>query len=299
VTTAALVADSAPSLGTTGADVAENHDTPGLPTNTSPAAGRAARPAGAAAPKDSVAQDLKAVAINEFARQFLARYDDSNQRPVLLEEQRTVIRRQYEKLKEQLKLSDSEFEDLVTMLAEEQLQAQEHWARCAVNSGCDLKSQPFNYADRSQEYQAMLGAEGAEAFARFRKSISERDAVIQLRGRLTDNNFLPEAQAEKLIVALAEERERYSQEAQARGAKVTGWGTNLGMLMYTEDSGIPDQFVVEATQYSQRLRNRAASILTPAQLAAYTQMQNELIAMFTANQRPPQRQDKSSVVRSS
>ena len=69
--------------------------------------------------------------------------------------------------------------------------------------------------------------------------------------------------------------------------------------MYTEDSGIPDQFIVEATQYSQRLRNRASSILTPAQLAAYTQMQNELIAMFTANQRPPQRQNKSSVVRSS
>src|SRR6186713_1666938 len=81
VATAALVADSAPQ-GTTGADVAVNHDTQGLPTNTTPAAGSAARPAGVAAPKDSVEQDLKSVAINEFARQFLARYDDSNQRPV-------------------------------------------------------------------------------------------------------------------------------------------------------------------------------------------------------------------------
>jgi hypothetical protein len=116
---------------------------------------------------------------------------------------------------------------------------------------------------------------------------------------LTDSNFLPEAQAEKLIAALAEERERYSQEAQARGAKVTGWGTNLGMLMYTEDSGIPEQYVVEASQYSQRLRARAASILSPAQLAAYAQMQNELLAMFTANQKPPGRQNKSSIIRAS
>lgn len=271
----------------------------GLPANTVPASGNAARPAGTAAPPDSKEPDLRDVAVNEFARQFLVRYEDPSQRPVLLEEQRTVIRRQYEKLKEQLKLSDSEFDQLVTTLAEEQLQGQEHWARCAVDSACDPKNRRFDYADRTQEYQAMLGVEGAEAFTSFRKSISERDTVIQLRGRLTDTNFLPESQAEKLIMALAEERERFVQEASARGAKVTGWGTNLGMMMYTEDSGIPDQYIAEASQYNQRLRARASSILTPAQLAAYTQMQNELLAMFTANQRPPQRQNKSTVVRSS
>jgi len=298
--TAALVAEQAATRRIPNADdAAIANEATGIPTNTTPAAGNASQLAGVAASADSKEPDLRAVAVNEFARQFLARYDDSNQRPVLLEEQRTVIRRQYEKLKEQLKLSDSAFEQLVTMLAEEQLQAQEHWARCAVDSSCDPKNRRFDNVDRTQEYQAMLGVEGAEAFTSFRKSISERDAVIQLRGRLTDTNFLPEAQAEKLIMALAEERERFSQEATARGAKVTGWGTNLGMLMYTEDSGIPDQFIAEATQYTQRLRNRASSILTPAQLAAYTQMQDELLAMFTANQRPPQRQNKSSVVRSS
>jgi hypothetical protein len=298
--TAALVAEEAATRRIPSAnDAAVANEAASLPTNTTPAAGNASQLAGVAAAADSKEPDLRAAAVNDFARQFLARYDDSSQRPVLLEEQRTVIRRQYEKLKDQLQLTDSAFEQLVTMLAEEQLQAQEHWARCAVDSTCDPKNRRFDYVDRTQEYQAMLGMEGAEAFTNFRKSIGERDAVIQLRGRLTDTHFLPEAQAEKLIMALAEERERFSQEANARGAKVTGWGTNLGILMYTEDSGIPDQFIAEATQYSQRLRNRASSILTPAQLAAYTQMQNELLAMFTANQRPPQRQNKSSLVRSS
>jgi len=272
----------------------------GLATHTtSPAPGGIAKPAGVASPTEPKMQDVQVEAVANYARQFLARYDDPIQRPVLLEEQRTVIRRQYEKLKEQLKLSDSGFEQLATMLADEQLQAQEHWARCAADSGCDPKAQPFNYVDRTQEYQAMLGVEGAEALTQFRKSIGERDAVIQLRGRLTDSNFLPEAQAEKLIAALSEERERFSLEAEARGAKVKGWGTNLGMLMYTEDSGVPEQYIAEAAQYNKRLLARASSILTPAQLAAYTQMQNELLAMFTANQRPPQRQNKSSAVRSS
>jgi len=220
-------------------------------------------------------------------------------RPVLLEEQRTVIRRQYEKLKDQLKLNDSTFEQLVSLLAEEQLELQAHWARCAVDSECDPRNQRSPNIDHTQEYQAMLGAEGAEAFTQFRNSISERDTVVQLRGRLPDSSFLPEAQAEKLIGALAEERKSYSQEAAERGAKPIGWGTNLGMLMYTEDSGLPEQYVVEASQYSQRLRTRAASILTPTQLAAFAQMQDELLAQFTANQRPPSRQNKTSLVRSS
>jgi hypothetical protein len=63
-----------------------------------------------------------------FARQFVARLDDSAQRHSLLDEQRTAIRRQYARLKEQLGLSDARFEQLVTSLAEYNLQAQELWA---------------------------------------------------------------------------------------------------------------------------------------------------------------------------
>jgi hypothetical protein len=282
------------SPATTGSGNAAGAQTPASILATSAAA---QPPAKAAAP-DTSKRDAQSDAVAGFARQFLVRYDDANQRPVLLEEQRTVIRRQYERLKEQLKLSDSAFEQLVSLVAEEQLQFQEHWARCAVDSGCDPKNQRNPNIDHTQEYQAMLGAEGAEAFTQFRDSISERDSVVQLRGRLPDSSFLPEVQAEKLIGALAEERTRYSQEAAARGAKTAGWGTNLGMLMYIEDSGSPEQYVVEASQYSQRLRTRAAAILTPMQLAAFAQMQDELLAQFTANQHPPSRQNKTSLVRS-
>jgi hypothetical protein len=272
----------------------------GAPTNASmPATSGAAPPAVVAVPADPSKRDVQADAIAGFARQFLARYDDANQRPVLLDEQRTVIRRQYDKLKDRLKLDDSTFEQLVSLLAQEQLEFQEHWARCAVDSACDLKNQRNPNIDHTQEYQAMLGTDGAEAFTQFRSSISERDTVVQLRGRLPDTSFLPEAQAEKLISALSEERTRFNEEATARGANPSGWGTNLGMLMYTEESGQPEQYVVEASQYSQRLRSRAAAILTPTQLAAFAQMQDELLAQFTANQHPPARQNKTSLARTS
>jgi hypothetical protein len=268
----------------------------GSTTQTSLAATANAAPAAQdAAVAHAKSREAQADPAAGFARLMVARYDDPNQRPAMLEEQRSAVRRQYEKLQERLKLSDAEFSQLVTLIAEEQLQLQMNWARCAADPACDPRKPPDHSIDRTQEYQAMLGSEGAEAFTKFRQSIVEREAVIQLRGRLPDTDFLPESQAEKLIVALGEERERFSQEATTRGAKATGWGNNLGMLMYTEDSGLTEQFVAEATQYSQRLRARAAGVLTPAQLAAYVQMQEELLAMFTANVRPPSRQQKSTV----
>jgi hypothetical protein len=230
-----------------------------------------------------------------FARQFLARYDDSAQRAVLLDEARAGVRRQYSRLKEQLKLDDATFEQLVTLLAEQNLQARQHWARCAVDPRCDINDPSRSPAmdDPSQELLALLGANRIDAFNQYRDSISERDAVAQFRGRLSDSSYLPEAQAEQLVAALAEERLRYSQEASQRGARLRGWGTNLGMIMYPEDIGSVEQQLAEATQYSRRMQARAAGILTPAQLAAYVQMQEELLAQMAAYLRPAPRKASS------
>ena len=231
-----------------------------------------------------------------WARPFLARFDDSVQHGEMLNEAKTGIRRQYSRLKEQLNLSDARFEQLVTQLAEEMLQAQEQYARCAVNPECNPNdpSRRSAYPDHSQEYLALLGANDIEAFNQFRSSIGERDQVIQLRGRLPDNNFLPESQAEQLISALAAERELYQQESTQRGATLRGWGTQLGMVYYSQDSGSPDQQFAEATQYSQRMRARAAGVLTPAQLAAYAQMQDELLAQLATMLRPAPAPRKAS-----
>jgi hypothetical protein len=295
---AAAAAPGSSSRSSPEADIAAAREGASAQTSMTPTANVSATAPDVAVAK-AKSRDVQSDPGAAFARQLVARYDDLNQRPALLEEQRSVIRRQYEKLQERLKLNDAQFSQLVNLIAEDQLQLQMNWARCAADPACDAQKPPDRSLDRTQDYQAMLGSEGAEAFTQFRQSIVEREAVIQLRGRLSDSSFLPESQAEKLIMALAEERTRFSQEATARGAKTATWGTQLGMLMYTEDSGLTEQYVAEATQYSQRLRARAASVLTPAQLAAYVQMQEELLAMFTANVRPPSRQQKSTLAQTS
>ena len=97
--------------------------------------------------------------------------------------------------------------------------------------------------------------------------------------------MLHDEQAEKLIAALVEEHEHYKREVEASGATLKGWGTAQGMLWYTGDGSI-DQQLNSATAYSQRLRARAAAMLTPQQLASFVQLQDELLAAMTAYLRP-------------
>jgi hypothetical protein len=233
--------------------------------------------AGATRGKPNLSQDPSVM----YARQFLARYDDSAQRQVQLEEARAGVRRQYAQLKEQLGLSDEKFEQIVDLIAQSNLQGQEVWARCAVDADCDSsRPHPELVDDRSQELLALLGPGQIDAFNRYRSALGERDSVASFRGRLSDAQFLPQAQAEQLIAALSQERERYSQEIQQSGSTVRGWGTNLGMVMYPESANTAEAQLAAALQYSERMRARAATVLTPAQLAAFVQMQEELLAQL-------------------
>lgn len=220
-----------------------------------------------------------------FARQFLARYDDSAQREGQLDEARSAARRQYSALKEKLGLSNAKFEQLVDLVAQQNLKAQELWARCAVDTNCDPKS-PRPMDDRSPELLALLGAGNIDSFNAYRDALMERDAVAQFRGRLSDAQFLPQAQSEQLIAALAEERKLFAQEAGQRGTELTAIITPLGTLWYPADAGSIDVQLAEAAAYSQRMRARAAGVLTPAQLAAFVQMQEELLAQLATMIRP-------------
>jgi hypothetical protein len=279
----------------------------GIPA-TSATAGLVATPSGSPTPlpaaggepaPQAAAGGTKPVDANDpsmaFARQLVARLDDSVQRQVLLDEQKTSVRRQYARLQQRLKLSDAQFEQLVTTLAEQNLQGQENWARCAIDAACDPKdASRMRVDERTQELLALLGADSYEDFTAYRETLQERDAVTQLRGRLADDVLLPQSAAEQLIAALADERKRYAQEATARGASLNGWGTNLGMIMYPEDAVTIEARLAEAAQYSQRMRARAATVLTAAQLAAFIQMQDELLAQMAAYLRPTPAPRKAS-----
>jgi hypothetical protein len=260
----------------------------GAPAPGAPAPGSATATIHGADPAAPAKREGTADATAMFARQQLARLEDPVQRSALLEDARANTRRQYARLRDQLKLSESTFEQLVTLVAEQSLQSQETYFRCAADPACNIKENfkrnPVD--DRSQELLALLGADQADELRKYQASLGERDAVAQLRGRLNESNSMRDAQAEALVLALADERDRFQKETAARGSTLEGWGTTLGMIMYSADSNSIDQRLAEAASYSQRLRQRAGAVLSPAQLAAFNQMQDELLAQMAAYLRP-------------
>jgi hypothetical protein len=273
---------STPAAGKTSTRAPAEDSPAGAPTSTAPASALPADVPTLPGKRD-VDQDPGTV----FARQFLAKYDDSAQRQVQLDEARTAVRRQYGALKDKLGLSNARFEQLIDLVAQQNLQAQEQWARCAVDANCDPKNpQSRAMDDRSQELLALLGAENIDSFNAYRDALMERDAVAQFRGRLSDSQFLPQSQSEQLIAALADERRRYSQEVEQLGTELTAFMTPLGTIWYPANVGSADAQLAEAAAYSQRMRARAASVLTPAQLAAFVQMQEELLAQLASFIRP-------------
>jgi len=228
--------------------------------------------------------------IAPFARQFLARVSDPAQRAILVEESRSSLRRQYEGLQKRLNLDAATFDQLLTELAEQNLQPQEAYFRCVVDPKCDLDAyqrRPNSAEDRNAQLLALLGPEKLEQFTDYRDSLGERESVVQLRGRLNESTRLRDDQAEQLVAALSDERSRYVDELSQRGASVSGWGTGqLGMLMYPTDSGSIDQRLSDAAHFSQRLQGRAAALLSPEQLAVFVQMQKELLASMATYMRP-------------
>jgi len=289
---------------------AESNEKPGSSGQLGGARDAAARPAatsstlassGAASTPASSAGTSKADHDAEtnlyYAKQQYARLNDPVQRAAALNQARADFRRQYAHLRDKLKLSDATFEQLVTLMAEQSLESQDVFVRCAIEPGCNAEEyyrlHPVD--DHAQEMLALLGAENVDALTKYQASLGEREAVAQLRGRLSESNAIRDEQAEALVLALMEERNLLEKDAAARGVKLNGLGSNGGMVFYSEDGNSFEQHMAEASQYSQRLRQRASGVLTPAQLAAFNQMQDEALAMMAAFMRPASTADKQRV----
>jgi hypothetical protein len=211
-----------------------------------------------------------------YARDFLRQYEDSTQHASLLKAARAGIESQYSRLKERLKLDAATFGQLVDLLAEEQLDQQANYFRCVVVATCDT-SNMVPPRDRSSEYQALLGSDGYTQYTAYRDALPEWQSVVQLRGRLSEANYLKDGDAERLLSALSAERSRFSAESNQAGAKLRGWGNGAGMVWYSGDGGAEEQ-LASAMQYSERMRQSAAAILNAEQLRAFVQLQDEMLA---------------------
>lgn len=214
----------------------------------------------------------------ESEARFLEEIADPARRAELLEQTKLSVRAPLPRVAQHLGLTDEEADLLFTLMAEQQLQAHERQARCVTEPDCNYRGYAPADADRQQqEMNALLGPERHEKFRQFQESMGERQAVSALRSNLSDRAFLNDQRAEELVSALADERTRFQNEALQRGTGFSGYGSGSGML-FVGDQGSLDERVAAARRYSERLRERAAQVLTAEQAKGFNQMQDELLA---------------------
>lgn len=214
----------------------------------------------------------------QFARQTLAQLSDPQQREELLDQSLLMMRSMYPGLARALGLTREEHSRFLELLAQQQLRDQEGTMRCILDSQCQMQSQYQNWGNaNSPEMKALLGTERGQKFESYKSSLNERHAVTQFRNRLAESNRLDSDTTEKLILALARERESIEREISGNGTGVNSVGLGGVTVISPNDDRPLEQRLEAARQYSQRLRDSAAAYLNAEQLRAFDEMQGETL----------------------
>jgi hypothetical protein len=214
----------------------------------------------------------------ELSRRTLKMLTDPTQREGMLLEQKMMMRNMYPRLAHSIGMANEEAERLFTLLAQQQIDFQEKYARCAVDPDCNARDFGLNQTDPvAQEIADLLGADRQQQFEAYKNTLMERESVVQLRTRLPDASRLPDERAEALIAALADERQKIHLEAAQRGAGMNGFGTGVGMIFSASDAATLEAQLESAQANSRRMRGRAAEVLDAEQLRVFDGMQDELM----------------------
>ncbi len=212
-------------------------------------------------------------------RQFLERATDSVLRQQLLEETKINVRQRYPALDRLLGLDANGHDRLLELLANQFIEMRKTGLQCKYESDCGTRLPALREAQQL-ELATLLGPEGKQRFDDYIQSRQERLGVNSLRGRLTDKNRLADAQAEALVLALADERKRVSDEFVQRGETET---MAFEGVPFSFSAGMTYETLMEQAQaYHARLRKRAAGVLTPGQLSVYDQMVAEKMIIWSA-----------------
>ena len=238
--------------------------------NAKPVKAEAASSAATTANEEAEAAQLR------FATAFLAQAADLKGREDLVAERRMHMRHSFPALERVVGLSATEHAQLLTLLSEQQIEAETAHSRCVVDPACNSRQWHASTQTRQQDIAALLGPDRAQKFDQYKNTLGERETVTQMRARLPDSQRLSEVNAEGLVAALAEERTALTSQP---NSDYFGFGVGSGML-FAPSQGTPDSQYEAARQYSQRLRDRAGPYLNSEQLRLFNEMQDEQLLAF-------------------
>jgi hypothetical protein len=221
---------------------------------------------------------------------FLALYADPQGRRTLIEEALVDQRISMRGLAERLGLTAEHWQRVLEVFAEQQVESRAASLRCRADPACKSLFTPDERANQVQQVRDVIGEDKFADYDRYVKSMYERQTIAELQKQLRGNLALPADRAEALIAALAEERAAALRELSDNGDSYGGIGVPNGFIYYNSSAPTLEARMESGVQYSQRMRDRAATLLNANQQAAFNQMQDQLLATLRAHlvrQQPP------------
>jgi hypothetical protein len=244
------------------------------PAAISPSSDQPARRRDAMQAQSDVWQRAANLARNAWVRTWL---NDPPKRAKALAETRKNLEVEFPR--QLLNLDDDSYNQLLDSVAASDLRYAETMYRCNTDPACDPQSTIESQMETNRrELVALLGDEKAQRLETYRDNAMERMNVGSLRGSLPDSMRLSDAQAGKLTDALGEERRRMVKEWEQRGEIAN----SRGLVNFPGTQDLEQRFA-EATELQRRQSDRAAEVLTPAQLEIFTKHQEELLESARAS----------------
>lgn len=227
-------------------------------------------------------QDVYDEDFRDAARRNLAQLSDPTMRAQMVEEWKEANLPSKPRYARYLGFGDADAERLIDVLAEQFFARSEAYARCTLQPPCDYRvvSRETSAAQQTA-LTGLLGPERARRFEQYTYSDVERGLVANyLRGRFPAGSELSEAESERFIAALADERGLVETEIKQRGLEPFSYpmeGVAFTFSSSPFQPGSSDERLKEAADYNRRIHARAEAVLTQDQLAAFEQMQEAAI----------------------
>jgi hypothetical protein len=219
------------------------------------------------------------------ARERLQQHTDPARRHEILASNRASLGQRWQQIAFSMQLSAQELEPVLDMLAGQAMEFDQARLECQVNPQCppcDLRKLNESLRDAGQQNLAdHLGPQRWERYEAWRHAITERVYMDELRKRLTGNDALGDEAAERLVLALAQERRKFIEQAAQQGKRVQVSGAGFAVQEFRGDTP-PPPFGANNWQltaaFNQLVTAKAAQHLSPAQMKAFTKMQEERLS---------------------
>ena len=232
-----------------------------------------ARLPAAAPPEDRRARNRRQAA------EYLERYQDPAQRAALRKDEVTAARRSTAGAAERLKLAPEQYEKLVQLLADMSFERRVAAARCLVDWSCVSPTKTEAYVTLDRQVGELIGESGRNELRKLGRTDMERRAVNSLQSRLSAIDALSPEQADQLAAALLDEERRLDRAM--RDQHRIGFASSDGpSLSYTDRAESLELMLQSGEAHVQALRDRAATQLSGAQLAALDEMYDDLLIEF-------------------